>query len=177
MKRKHVWNNPKFPWQSDTGWHWVTLCDYANILLMFSPLNSVDTDTAVFQVIAGWRWVERGQTRRAGRRRKKLSAINGPNPVKPNLLNYITSRLNGRFGLEFFIGENLSTVIFLCWFQVHFTICTDISTFSCNSQSGKKAWMLWMFVLWGPAGTDIHDNDHFLGWMRGENLVRTEGPN
>ena len=35
-------------------------------------------------------------------RKKKLSTINGPNPVKPNLLNYITSRLNGRFGLDFF---------------------------------------------------------------------------
>ena len=160
--------------------YYVTQCDYANILLMFSPLNSVDTDTAVFQVIAGWRWVEVGQTRRAGRRRKKLSTINGPNPVKPNLLNYITSRLNGRFGLEFFIGENLSTVIFLCWFQVHFTICTDISTFSCNSQSGKKNGECCECLycgLRGAAGTDIHDNDHFLSWMRGENLVRTEGPN
>ena len=47
-------------------------------------------------------------------RKKKLSTINGPNPVKPNPLDYISSRLNGRFGLEFFIGEYLSTVIFLC---------------------------------------------------------------
>ena len=45
-------------------------------------------------------------------RKKKLSRINGPNPVKPNPLDYISSRLNGRFGLEFFIGEYLSTVIF-----------------------------------------------------------------
>ena len=40
-------------------------------------------------------------------RKKKLSTINGPNPVKPNPLDYISSRLNSRFWFGIFIVENL----------------------------------------------------------------------
>ena len=72
-------------------------------------------------------------------RKKKLSTINGPNPVKPNPLDYISSRLNGRFGLEFFYWRiSIYSYIFMLIPGAFLQFCTDISTFSCNSQSGKK---------------------------------------
>ena len=39
---------------------------------------------------------------RRGKKRKKLSTFNGPKLVKPNLLDYISSRLNSRFWFGIF---------------------------------------------------------------------------
>ena len=43
--------------------------------------------------------------------------------------------------------------------MLNFYAFLKIFIFSSNSPCPKNPWMLWICLLWGTAGTDIHDND------------------